>query len=601
MQPSAMQSSNGSGPHSYDVLVIGGGPGGSTVSAFLKKYNPALRVLVLEKEKFPRDHIGESQLPSISPILDEMGAWDKVEAAGFPIKIGASYTWGKDADQWDFDFFPVEHWRNEPRPAKFAGQRRYTAFQVDRAIYDQILLDHARSLGAEAREETLVREVLTDAGRVAGVVLDSGEKITARYYIDASGNVGLLRRALGIDLKVTEELKNIAIWDYWQNAEWAETIGVGGTRVQVRSLPFGWIWFIPLSPTRTSVGLITPAEYFKNSGKEAEALYLEALNSQPQIARLISKGSREMKLQATKDWSQLADQLVGDNWFLIGEAAGFADPILAAGLSLTHSSARDAAYTILELDRGEIDPKWLRDRFNERNRTNIGQHIRFGQYWYSANGCFTDLQEHCSKIADEAGLKLDPKKAWAWLAQGGFISQSLGLPSFGSVDIASAKQILDRFDATGVQRVGYLVSGHNVFKLNFRGAKRGKAGHLENGRIRMLDCWERGEATLPLVGAYGAVVRVLERTSDGKEIIDAFYDIIRSSSGGAQGAEQSDVSILIQALDVMIEQYWATRAVDKSRPMITISHEESRHIRPRTQTLEALAAAKSRNVTINYE
>ncbi|MBL8746807.1 MAG: tryptophan 7-halogenase [Phycisphaerae bacterium] len=592
---------SGAGPHDYDVVIIGGGPGGSTASTFLKKYNPDLRVLVLEKAKFPRDHIGESQLPSISPILDEMGCWDKVEAAGFPIKLGASYTWGRDADQWDFDFYPVEHWKDEPRPAKFEGQRRYTAFQVDRAVYDELLLNHARSMGVEAREETLVREVRTEGGRVTGVVLENGERITGRYYIDASGNVGLLRRALNINVNVTEELKNIAIWDYWQNAEWAEKIGVGGTRVQVRSLPYGWIWFIPLGPTRTSVGLITPAEHFKKTGKSYEQLYLQALSEQPQIAGLVSKGTREMKLEATKDWSQLADQLVGENWFLVGEAAGFADPILAAGLSLTHSSARDAAYTILELDRGELDANWLRARYNERNRTNIGQHIRFGQYWYSANGCFTDLQENCSRIAAEAGLKLDPKKAWAWLAQGGFISESLGLPTFGSFDIASAKQILDRFDPSGTKHVGYLVNAHNVFKLNTRGAKRGKVGHLEGGRIRQLDCWERGEATLPLVGIYGAVVKVLERTSDGKEIIDAFYDIVRTSGTGAQGGEQSDVSLFIQALDVMIEKFWVTREVDRKRPMLTIDDADQRYIRSRGKTREALAQAGSANVTINYE
>lgn len=592
--------SNAMGSTAYDVVIIGGGPGGSTASTILKKYRPDLRVLVLEKEKFPRDHIGESQLPSISPILDEMGVWEKVEAANFPIKLGASYTWGKDSDQWDFDFYPVEQWQDEPRPAKFAGQRRYTAFQVDRAIYDTLLLNHAREQGVEAREETLVREVMTDGDRVTGLKLEDGQVITARWYIDASGSVGLLRRALKIHVEVTEELKNVAIWDYWQNAEWAEKIGVGGTRVQVRSLPYGWIWFIPLGPTRTSIGLICPAEHYKKLGKSAEELYLEALASQSQIHKLTMNAQREMKLQATKDWSQLAERLVGENWFLVGEAAGFADPILAAGMSLTHSSARDAAYSIMEIDRGELNAAWLRERYNERNRTNIEQHIRFGQYWYSANGCFTDLQEHCTRIAGEAGLKLDPKKAWAWLAQGGFISESLGLPTFGSFDIASAKQILDRFDPTGKKPTGYLVDGHNVFKLNLRGARRGKVGHLDMGRIRALDCWERGDAKLPLVGIYGAIVQVLEKTSDGKEIIEAFQRISRHNSTGGDGGANSDFSLFVQALDVMIEKYWVTREIDKKRPMVHVSHGDQRYIRSREKTIEALEASGSENVVINY-
>ncbi|MBL8745306.1 MAG: tryptophan 7-halogenase [Phycisphaerae bacterium] len=583
----------------YDIVIVGGGPGGSTAATILKKYNPALRIIVLEKEKFPRDHIGESQLPCIGPVLEEMGCWDKVENAEFPIKLGGSFTWGRDMEQWDFDFYPVEHWQDEPRPGKFFGQRRFTAFQVDRSIYDTILLDHAAEQNIEVRQQTLVREVHVEGDRVTGVTLESGETITGRWYIDASGNVNLIRRALNIGVDVTEELKNLAIYDYWQNAEWAERIGVGATRIQVRSLPYGWIWFIPLGPTRTSIGLVCPVEHFKKLNKPAEELYLEALNSQPQIAGLIAKATREKKFHATKDWSQLSDRLIGENWVLVGEAAGFADPILSAGLSLTHASARDAAYTILEMDRGELDPGWLRHRYDDRHRTNIRQHIRFGQYWYAANTCFTDLKEHCTRIAGEAGLKLDPKKAWAWLAQGGFISESLGLPSFGSFDIASAKQILDRFDPTGQRPVGYLVNAHNVFKLNFRGAKKGKVGLLENGRIQQLDCWERGDAKLPLTGIYGAVVKVLEKTSDGKEIIDAFYQVVRSMPDNTEGGENSDVSLFIQALDVMIEKFWVTREVNKNRPMVTVTG-ENRFIRTRAEAKAAIAASESDNITINY-
>lgn len=573
-----------------DVVIVGGGPGGSTAAAMLLKYRPGLRVVVLEKERFPRDHVGESQLPGISQILDEMGVWEKVEAAGFPIKIGASYTWGRDADQWDFDFYPVENWRDEPRPAKFEGQRRYTAFQVDRAIYDEILLDHAASLGADVREGALVRDVEVEGDRVVSVTLDTGERIEGRWFIDASGAAGIVRRALDVPVDVTQELKNIAIWDYWQNAEWADKVGVGATRVQVRSLPFGWIWFIPLGPTRTSIGLICPADHFKKLDKTPEALYLEALGMQSQIAGLIAHAQREMKLQATKDWSQLAERLVGENWFLVGESAGFADPILAAGMSLTHSSARDAAYTILELDRAELDAKWLRERYDQRHRTNIGQHIRFGQYWYSANGCFTDLQDHCRRIASEAGLQLDPKKAWAWLAQGGFISESLGLPSFGSFDIASAKQVLGRFDAQGDRKLVSRVSGSNVFKLHTRGATKGIVGHLSEGRIRRVEAWTRGESMLPLIGVYGAVVQVLEQTSDAREMISAFASIARSSGVSPDRLNQQ-VSIYLQALDVMIEQYWVTASVDKKKPLLRIDLEDSRFLRSRNQTNEALGQA----------
>lgn len=132
-----------------DIAIIGGGPSGSTCGGFLKKYGPDTQVLILEREKFPRDHIGESQLPLIGSILHELGVWDRVEAADFPIKIGATYRWGTTENLWDFDFLPYGKFDDEARPGKYEGQRRYTAFQVDRARYDKILLDFAEELGCE--------------------------------------------------------------------------------------------------------------------------------------------------------------------------------------------------------------------------------------------------------------------------------------------------------------------------------------------------------------------------------------------------------------------------------------------------------------------
>src|SRR5580658_7888027 len=108
----------------FDVAIIGGGPSGSTVGCLLRKYKPEMKVAIFEREVFPRDHVGESLLPPVSQILVEMGCWDKIEAAQFPIKIGATLRWGKNPELWDFEFFPSESFREEPRPAKFEGQRR---------------------------------------------------------------------------------------------------------------------------------------------------------------------------------------------------------------------------------------------------------------------------------------------------------------------------------------------------------------------------------------------------------------------------------------------------------------------------------------------
>lgn len=573
----------------YDVVIIGGGPTGSTVASLLKKYSPDLSVLIIEKEKFPRDHVGESQLPSISGILNEMGVWEKVEAAGFPIKIGASYTWGKKADHWDFDFYPAEEFVDEPRPAKYEGQRRWTAFQVDRAVYDDILLRHSEEMGAVVREQTKVDRVLTEGDRVTGLLLNTGEEVTGRYYVDGSGTVGLIRRAMGVESDVPHELRNIAMWDYWENAEWAVEIGVGGTRVQVRSLPYGWIWFIPLGPTRTSIGLICPSDHYKSQGLSPAELYEKALREQPDVCKLIQNATPRGEVETCKDWSHLAKRLVGENWFLAGESAGFADPILAAGMSLAHSSGKEVAYSILELERAELEADWIRQRYDERNRTNIDQHIRFAQYWYAANGQFTDLKAHCQSIAKEAGLKLTPDKAWRWLSQGGFTTEATGLPTFGSFDVSTTRQLLSRFDDRG-RKQKYNCDGYNEFKLNIANATKGKIGVLKEGRIEQIECYERGNAKLPLAGYYGLLVKILGFTSDFAEILEHLKRTLASK--GAQGESLNlNLSHAIQALDVMIEEFWVLRSKNPKRPTVSVGNDNSRFIRSSEEGREALAKA----------
>ena len=130
-----------------DVAIIGGGPAGSTVGSLLKLGNPDLEVAIFEGAKFPRDHVGESLLPATCGVLHEMGAWDKVEAAGFPVKLGGLYRWGVTDDIYSLTFLRGEPYEDTPRPCRYERQRALTAFQVDRSIFDKILLDHAAELG----------------------------------------------------------------------------------------------------------------------------------------------------------------------------------------------------------------------------------------------------------------------------------------------------------------------------------------------------------------------------------------------------------------------------------------------------------------------
>lgn len=554
--------------HSFDtdVVIVGGGPAGTTVASMLRKYNPELSVLVLEKEKFPREHIGESQLPGIGPILHEMGVWDKVEAAGFPIKLGATFTWGRNQDVWDFDFYPAEEFIDEARPGKFAGQRTFTAFQVERAIYDTILLRHAEELGAEVREQTQVREVRTDGDRITGLLLDDGSEIRARWYVDATGHVGLLRRALGIESNAPAELRNVAFWDYYDDAEWAIRIGTGGTRIQVRSLPYGWIWFIPIGQTRASVGVVCPSSYYKEQGLTPAEMHARAMNEQPEIRYLLRNATSSTggQVLSTKNWSHLSDRLAGENWFICGEAAGFADPILSAGMTLAHTSAREVAYSINEIERGGEDPVWIKSWYDKKNRRNIDQHIRFAKYWYAANSCFTDLKEHCQKIASDSGLRLNPGQAWRWLAQGGFANQNLQSAGMGSFDIASTKTLLERFSGG---KARYTITQYNKFSLNLRNAVETDIAMPVDGRIHRIPCYSRGEALLPMVGDWRTMTDILRTESD----IEAIYN--RLLKGGASfdaGVRNVVVTRYLQVLEVMLTDGWVIGKVNKGRPMMKV-------------------------------
>jgi len=551
-----------------DVAVIGGGPGGATTGTLLKKYNPNLRVGIFEREKFPRDHVGESQLPGISAILEEMGCWDKVEAANFPIKLGGTYRWGKSRELWDVAFFPFEQFQDEARPAKYEGQRRSTAFQVDRAIYDKILLDHAREMGCDVYEETRVLEVARTGDHVDCLRLESGEEVHARHYVDASGHSGFLRRAMGVQVDCPTTLQNIAIWDYYQNAEWAVEIGVGGTFIQVLSVGFGWIWFIPLGPTRTSIGLVVPAEYYKNCGKKPQELYLEAIAKDERLVGLMKNAVSEGKLQTTKDWSFIASRQTGDNWYLVGECGGFADPILSAGLTITHAGGRELAATILELDRGNLDATWLKEQYQQRQSQRVRNHMRFAEYWYSANTQLSDLQEHTQKIARENGLDLTPQKAWAWLAQGGFIREDLttGTGSFSVQAIRALGEYLTEVPTDSP------LATNNIFTLNLASATWTERARYGEGKVMKQDGYEREGRLLPLDGLFDLLVNILQRQKTSRGIVD----MIKAGAESMRDDPALRHHIVISALrawEAMILDGWVTASYDPSVELVDLSSE----------------------------
>lgn len=543
----------------YDVAIAGGGPGGSTLGTLLKKYNPALKVLILEREVFPRDHIGESQLPPISRILHEMGVWDKVERAGFPVKLGATYTWGKTTEPWAFSFIPKEQIGDETRPGKYEGWRTRVAFQVDRAIYDDILLRHAAELGCEVRQGTKVTEVLheqTRAGqKINGLTLESGQTIRARYYVDCSGNAAVIRRRLGIEVDAPTLLRNVAFWDYFSRPGMNQSLLEGKViRILIRSIGYGWLWYIVLSDDRTSVGLVCNAEYFKNSGKRPEEIFRESLALQPQIASLIDGSQSRGTVESTTDWSYVAQKVQGPNWFLCGECLGFADPILSAGLTLTHTCAEHLACTILELDRGEIEATWLRSQYESIQKRRVLQHIKFAEYWYSSNGLFSNIVDNCVEIAKQSGFNLNPADAFRWLSNGG-VDDVLGQFAIGGLGLTGIKSIQKRFQHERGGEVEFQIDGATALKLNLRGAANSVLAQPQHGRILKVPVYERGTARLPMIGPYGVVVECLKKA----EKADALVAALKARIAGLASNQSEAIAIFnqcIQCLEALAAQGW---------------------------------------------
>lgn len=552
----------------HDVLILGGGPAGSTTAALLKKYMPSLSVLVVERERFPRDHIGESQLPPISALLDEMGCWDKVERGGFPVKIGGTFTWGQTTEPWVFAFLPdeaVPEISKVVRPGKYEGWRRDTAFQVDRSVYDKILLDHAESLGCETRYGERVAKVHRTADRVDGIELEGGEVLRARWYVDATGNAAVIRRAMDVGVDIPTPLKNIAFWDYWENPAWASEDDAVVTRVHIRSLPYGWVWYIRLGATRASIGLVCNAEWYKRQGTPYHELYHRAIREEKDVAKRIPGARSRERIEATNDWSYVVDRTCGENWFLVGECAGFADPILTAGLTLTQTGARELAYALLEVERGDLPRDWVVGRYDELQRRRVRQHMRFAEFWYSANGIFEDIRVYCSEIARESGFEMTPAAAFRWLAQGGLGDDMPGQVGLGGLDVSGVKQVMKFF--TG-QAVRWTVDGKNVFKLDLLGAEQGWDGGLQEGRIVRSPCWVRNGKRLPCVGLQGTMVEILKRHSDVEKILEA----VRASALASVGPEHVELVVhhAIQVLEVLVNNRWVKAGVKKHRPVLGV-------------------------------
>jgi flavin-dependent dehydrogenase len=315
----------------YDVVVVGGGPGGSSAAGFLAK--GGLRVALFEREVFPRFHVGESLMPATMLLLDQIGVREKVEKAGFQTKFGAAFFDETNDLQTTFYFLPDMPWP------------QYT-FQVPRAEFDTILLDHARSLGVDVVQPATVESVDFDGDGVTVSVFADGSrsKVRAAMLVDASGRASFVATRLGERRRIPN-LGKVAMFAHFKGAERMTGIEEGNIRIYVRE--DGWYWWIPLANDVTSVGSVVHARTAKAWSGSPEGLFEDMLGRSKHMPRMLAGAERITPVRTEANFAYDNTPVVGGRFVAVGDAITFVDPIFSGGVYIALRTGQLAAESIL--------------------------------------------------------------------------------------------------------------------------------------------------------------------------------------------------------------------------------------------------------------
>ncbi len=344
----------------HDVLIIGGGPAGSTAATLLAQ--AGVRVLVVEKEHFPRFHIGESLLPCDLPIFERLGV--SLEGRAFQRKAGAEFTDERTGQHSEFRF-----------AEGLAGTPPH-AFQVDRSEFDQLLLERSKAAGAEVQEGVRVLDVVPDADGVS--VTTSAGAHRVRYLVDATGQDAFLARKH----RGTVPLKDFGLaavfchFDELQPEVERELAATGNIRILI--IEDGWMWLIPLFGGRLSVGVVS-----RRPGIHL-GLLEEMIAASPMIQRLTA-GGRRTPARIIRNFSYRNTKNRGERWACIGDASLFLDPVFSSGVSLAMFAGERLADALIPAlaERRESDPRLAESLSASMERAYVSFSSLVGSFYHT--------------------------------------------------------------------------------------------------------------------------------------------------------------------------------------------------------------------------
>lgn len=383
-----------------DILVIGGGPTGSTAAMVAARRGA--KVILLDKESHPRFRIGESLLPRHWALLKELGLEERVRRLPRTRKLGASFVMGGDETPRDFWF------------ASSLNTGEKEAINIAREPFDAMLAEASAESGADHRTGVAVKSVasLSDAG--AEILTSHGESIRARVLIDASGQATLLARHLGTRATLPD-LRKVAHYGHFKGVSWREG-DVAGSIVIVMC-DEGWFWLIPLDAEHVSIGLVVGLDVVKQAGVAANQVLRWGIERCPYVRNLLRNATWPDRNYVTADYSYQCKPYAGPGYFLAGDAAVFVDPIFSTGVCLGMMSAREAADHAVAICRDPASaPRRRRDyiRFVEGSSETFFRLVR-GYYTHAFRELFLEGQGpfnvHGAIMTLLAG-HVFPKPAW---------------------------------------------------------------------------------------------------------------------------------------------------------------------------------------------